>query len=215
MDNALEVAGRSEDLLGKAENIAREITLGQYVIEQRFVQLGEILLEIKAGSLWKNAGFLTYGGYLNHLSRLVAKERSSLYNYTGVVEHLLPVVGRESLEKIGINKALVLTRGMKYSGKHPSPDLIATGENPHVTTAQFQAEVHEEFRIFVPTEDGTYRKLEFYASDDEWAELQQAMEVAKRVGPVSNKNPDTYQTKEILIMWAQEFVSSHLPGASK
>ena len=216
MSESLAVIDRTEKMLTQVEDLAKEITLGQFVIEQRFVQLGELLLTIRTESLYKNAGFASWGTYLKHLAKLVGRERSSLFGYTGTVEHLLPVVGREALELMGINKALLLKRGMKYSGKNPSPELLAKAVDPQVKANDFQTAVNDEFRIFVPTEEGTWHDMGFYCDADEWEEIQQAVETAKRVDPpISNQNSDSFQNKEVILRFAREFVSSYPGGSSK
>lgn len=210
MTEALAIAGRSAELYMLVESLAKDVVAGQFEQEKRFAQLASALIEIQAGSYWKNWGFNSYGKYIIHLSGVVGKERSTLYGYAAVAERLLPVIGQEKLELLGINKCLVLSSGMKLTGRIPSVDLIDKAADPKVTAKELEAAVNTEFKLFLPEGDGKWRSLGFYADDSEWGEIQQAIEVAKREDPpISSTLPDHSQLKESLLRLAQEFVSTY------
>jgi len=207
MTDALAIAGRSAAVLALAEGLAADIIRNQFQQEERFVYLGKALLEIRTNSYWRNAGFTSFGKYIQHLSSIVRRERSTLYQYTATVERLLPVVGEDQLVAMGINKALVLGAGMKYTGKTPSPDLIAKAAGSATTTEELKSAVNQEFRIYVPTEQGVWRELGFYADDEEFEEIKQAIEAAKRADNVSNALAESYQIKRALLVLARDFMS--------
>ena len=210
MNDSLEIAGRSAAVLALAESLASEIVLGQFQQERRFVLLGKAVLEIRTQSFWKNAGFGSFGKYIQHLSSVVNRERSTLYGYTATVESLLPVVGEDNLSAMGINKALVLAAGMKYTGRVPSEDLVNKATNPDTTAEELKSAVNTEFRLFLPEGDSKWRTFGFYADDSEWAEIQQAVETAKREDPpISNTLPEHEQLKESLLRLAQEFTAEY------
>jgi len=210
MTDALVIAGQSTALYNLVEHLAREIVAGQFEQEKRFVQLGAAILQIRSEGHWRNWGFKSFGAYIDHLRTIVGKERSTLYGYTSTVEALLPVIGQEKLEQLGINKALALRAGMKYSGKTPSPDLLAKAADPAVTTEELKGAINSEFRIYVPTEEGTWHELGFYCDDDEWLELEQAINATKRALNLSNTQAESYQIREVILAWARDFMSG--PG---
>jgi hypothetical protein len=243
---ALAIAGRSAELYTLVEDLTKGVVLGQFEQDRRYVQLASAILEIRSGGYWRNWGeyvcvvcrkaspdhepncmrepesgeefqnFGTFGKYIVHLTKVVNKERSTLYGYLSVAETLLPVVGQDVLEAVGINKGLALRAGMKVSGRTPSKELMAKAADPAVTAGQLQADINTEFKIHPPEGEGKWRVLEFYADDEDWAAIQQAIETAKREDPpISNTLPEHAQLREVLLRWAAEFESTYGKGSSK
>lgn len=210
MNGALDIAGHGLDLYNLVESLAKGVVRSQLEQEKRFAQLAAAILEIRTGALWKNWGFKSFGAYIDHVRSIVCKERSTIYGYISTAEVLLPVIGQDRLEQLGINKALVLKAGMKYSGRSPSPQLLLTAADPSVTTEALKKAVNEEFQIYVPNEQGTWHELGFYADDEEWAEIEQAIKATKRAGAISNTLADSYQMKLVVLTWAREYMSG--PG---
>lgn len=198
----------------RADELKAEIKLSLSIINQAhktaessFAQVGAYLLEVRNKKFWLLWDFQTFGDFIESLE---FKGRTQLYNTISVAEKLLPHSSIQDVTEMGISKANVLAK----SGTKPSDDILEKAKNPDVTISELKAAVFEANNQQPDgQEKGTYRDLGgFYATNDEWAEIQQAFNYAEQIDPaIRNEVPAFIRMKEILLRMSREFIAQYGP----
>ncbi len=111
---------------------------------------------------------------------------------------------------MGITKAGILSQYVRETGKVVPQELIEQAIDPETKIEQFKAEVFSAAHI-EQEPVGKWRDLKgFFATDEDWSVIQRACVVAMHIDPVIPKTiPEWSQRKEILMRWAQEFLSAY------
>ena len=201
--NAEQVASEVDWLLDQIH--AHELRLGS-----SYARLGALLLEVKKNQYWITYGYQRFGSYMDFVRGKIDRRRSQVYEFLSVAEALLPYLTEGQLEDIGITKAHELKRFVKMSLVRPPVQLMDAALDPKITSAELRVEVnkilhHEE------EPQGRWRDLGgAYWADEEWAEYQQAFELARRVDPpIPINTPDHVVLKIVLSRFSQEFIGTY------
>jgi hypothetical protein len=182
---------------------------------QGIARLGTYLLEVRSKKFWllwvseEGEPHSSFGGYLKSIQNRVDKGRTQLYQTISVAERLLPQVSENDIELMGITKASVLAQRVKQTGKL-TPRLIATATDPHVTIEELRGEVLAGKEPVAADKEKYHDLGGFYATDDEWTEVQRGFEIARRSDPPVQPNwPESVQKKVIILKLVQEFLAGH------
>ncbi len=148
---------------------------------------------------------------MDYVAGRLDRSRSQVYQAITVVDKLSPHVTDDQLESMGITKASDLLRIMKQTGRAPSKEIISRATDAKVTSQVLENEIYEKYHVRKDYETGRLRCIErFYATDDEWAEILRAFDIAARTDPVISKNtPSGVRMRMIMTRMAQEYLSTH------
>ena len=205
------------ELKSNIDRLVTEISENHFQMGRKMVQLGSFLMTVKNSRAWHDWGFETFGQYIESLQSRVDRSRMQLFAYKSIAETLLPLVPEDRLEKMGINKALVLKSAVKSTGKSPSAELIDKATSK-ITTEEFEGVVAEEYGFSTVNEPGTYYSLGgFKVTAEEKKELEYAFSVAERVSPpISKELSHSARMKEIILnRFAREFLSQYAEPVEK
>lgn len=213
---ALELAPNPEneqlsaaDLLAKADELLDSASSAHRQWLSRAAELGSVLLAVRSSKAWRIRGFETFGDYLRYAEQRFDKGRTALYGYISVAERLLPEVSESTIKEMGITKASALAQFVKQTGRRLPESLVEKARDPEITTDEFKNVVMQEMHQDAPPR-GRWRDLGFFATDEEYAEIEQAIETAKQVDPVIPKNQPLWaQLKDALLRMAQEFQGTY------
>ena len=193
------------------ENELLAIQTHEHALAHGYVKLGGFLAHARQEKYWIPWGFKSWGAYILSIRDKVEKGRSRIYQIIGVVETLLPEVGEEALNQMGISKALELKR-LKTAKPDTvlTPELVAKATDDKTTIEDLRKEIFERHDV-APESCGTYRDLGFfYATAAEWEEFQRGYNLAARVGdPVPAAAPDWLRTKIIQQKLVAEFLATY------
>jgi len=217
MTDALEVRDFTAEQRARADKLLAEInaaidyaTQTHDQLQHSFVRLGLHLSEVKKSQFHLVYGFTSWPRFIADLGERFKKGRTQLYHVVGVAEKLLPSVDADTLEKIGISKALVLKNVVKRTGLPPGQELVDAAADPGTTEKALRRAVTETLGI--PDEQRKGKWFEgvegFYAEPGEIDEIERAFAVADRIDPPLAKDlPDSVRRKERLLRMARSFLA--------
>lgn len=210
---------RADILKGAVGAVASQIKDAHLTAVRGFARLGNLLFEVRAKKYWLMWGAPSFGQYIKDLEDSTGLGRTQTYQAISVAEVLLPVTSEESIEKMGISKASELKKYMADTGRKPTKALIAKAEDENVTIAELRADLFKA-QNGDGQDKGKYRDLKgFFATDEEWAEIQRAFSIAEKIDPVIPKEtPQPVRLKEVLMRLCGEFISTYaaeVEGANK
>ena len=199
----------SQQLLAKIYGELDDACANEFKLEQSWTRLGGMLLEFKQGEHWRKTGFEGFPEFMLTLRDRYNRGKTQLWSYLTVVENLLPAIGAETLEEIGISKALELKRAVKKSGKAIPQEIIELARKQATTIKQLRAELGAAFNI-EPGEKGTWFDFDgCFMTPEERKEFLDAIRLTKTLLAIGNDVPEHIQRKEIFTTWAKEFVGTH------
>jgi hypothetical protein len=192
-------------------NVLENTTKQVFALEQSWICLGIMLSEFKAQEYWRQfKEYPTFDDFISELKHRFNRGRTQLYSYLGVAEALLPTIGAEKLEQMGIAKALELKRAMKKLDGKPLPaGLLEAALDQSKTTTELRGEVGAALHI---TEDpkGTWFDLQgFFMLPDERKEFKEAFLATEGLLGLSNTLPDHIRRKEVILAWMREWYGTH------
>lgn len=184
-------------------------------LASNYIKLGLLLSEIKQNKYWLMWNYESFGDYIDSVRETIHRGRTQLYHIISVTETLLPQVGKDFLQEIGVTKAIALKKYISTTGKQLPQELIEFAKNEENGVEELKAEV---FKTSNPTSveyKGTY--FDFggcYLEDEELKTVKQAINTAMRVDPIISKElPEYARRKEVLLRFAMEFISSNAQEA--
>lgn len=177
-----------------------------------YIRLGVMLLDFKQREVWQELGYASFDAFMGELVTRYQRGRTALYSYLGVAEKLLPIIDADSLEEMGIGKAMEIKRALKHAnGKAIPEDIITDARLAEKTIADIRADLAKAFNI-APLEKGRWYDLQgFYMTPEEWAEFVACVRLTKSVLEISNETPDHIQRHEIFMAWMREFKATYEP----
>lgn len=177
-------------------------------LDNDYVELGNLLLEVHNKKLWEYLNYSSFGQYLKNLTEKYHRGRSQLYHYFTTVRDLQPFIDKKPLVQMGIAKAAEIRKSIKRTGFPPTADIIEKAISKEVTAAELRKILFEDE---YPKEKGTWFDQEgFYVTPDERLVIQAADELAIRIDPaVEGDAPDWVKRKEARLRQAMEFLATH------
>lgn len=196
--------------LAEIEVLIDSIVEDEQRLNSRWVELGIQVHDVRTKKYWLNAGYKNFGEYVEYVGKRVKKGRSQIYQYTTVAEKLLPQISAETLTEMGITDANELKKLATSSGKLIPQEIINSALDPEKTTEQLIAEIAGSTNQ-QPEEKGKWFNLGgFYLTDDEKKLVESAFKTATQLDPVVPHDiPQHVQTKEVVVRWCQEFLSTY------
>jgi hypothetical protein len=196
----------AEAVLFDMQNTVESIRRGEIKLAMSWVHLGSLLLKAQTRKHWITWGYDSFGKLIDDLRGKLDRQRSYLYNVVDVSERLLPSVSEDDLEKIGISKANQLARYCKQSGLPVPKDLLDVAFNENTSVEDLHVAVLEALNEKCDPKGSWFNFEGFYLLPDERYELNQAIELAKRVDPpIPATLPDHEQRKYVMLKFAREF----------
>lgn len=205
-----EEKAEAESIQKDIEVITKTILAEKQSLESNFVKLSQKIDLVRRKKYWLLGDYKNFGEYIEDCERRFGLKHSQLYVGMKVTRNLLPSVPENDLVEMGISKAGVLSKYVEQSGQQNIPEeILETARNPKKTKDELDAEVNSRLHNVVP-EKGTWRSIPgFFAHDDEWKEIEEAMQLASSIDPViSNSIPMWMQVKEQLLRLSREFFAA-------
>jgi hypothetical protein len=212
----------ADEVSKEMEMTVDAIRTGEVKLATSYARLGSLLMKVKERRHWLTWGFESFGKYIDDLRGKIGRQRSQLYNIVSVAERLLPSISESNLEKIGITRANQLNYFAKHSGRNPAVvvwqsdtqepkrTLLEVALDPTCSVEILHVAVLEELHQKGETLGTWFDIGGFYVEADERKEINQAIELAKRVEPMIDRAlPDHFQRKEVVLRWVREFVGTY------
>lgn len=216
------VVYEAEVLRVKIYNELEGSAVTSFALEQSWTRLGIMLSMFKAKECWRQYPDLykNFDDFMEELKVRFKRGRTQLWGYLSVAENLLPSVGAEKLEQMGISKALELKRALKKLEGKPLPQaLLDSALDPAKTTKELRGDIGKALNL-TPEPDGTWFDLDgFFMSADERKEFKEAVIVTEGILGLKRELPDHIRRKEVILAWMKEYYGTHAPefygGASE
>lgn len=191
------------------DSLLTSIKTSELKLASSYVKLGHLLNKVQTARYWLEWGHHSWGSYIDEVRDKIGRGRSQVYGILAAVEQLSPYVSELDMESMGVSRAQALARYVKRSGCRVTPFLLEQALNPKVTLAELTSSVssalHEE-----DAPKGKWRDFGFFATAEEWKEIEQAMDAARRIDPpIEADTPDHVALKEIMLRFSQEFASTY------
>ena len=206
-----EVSATAEEMRRKIFNVLENTTVQVFTLEQNWIRLGVMLSEFKAQEHWRQfKEYQTFDDFISELKHRFNRGRTQLYSYLSVAEQLLPTIGAEKLEQMGISKALELKRAMKKLEGKPLPaGLLEAALDPKSTTTELRGAVGAALHITEEPKGSWFDLQGFFMLPDERKEFKEAFLATEGVLGLSNTLPDHIRRKEVILAWMREFYGTH------
>jgi len=165
---------------------------------------------VRSRKFWIYWGFDTFSKYIESIRDKVDRGRTQVYAIISVAEKLLPSVSEDDLATIGVSKAMELKRIVSQTGKQPSAQMVALAKDPNVTVDSLRLAIFEAHNV-KPEHAGTWRDFGgFYATAEEWKELQRGYDIAAKTDPVISKDLPTWaKFKEVQTRLVREYLATY------
>lgn len=191
------------------DSLLTSIKTSELKLATSYVKLGHLLNKVQTARYWLEWGFESWGSYIDEVRDKIGRGRSQVYGILAAVEQLSPYVSELDMETMGVSRAQALARYVKKSGCRVTPFLLEQALNPKVTISELtscvSSALHEE-----DAPKGKWRDFGFYATKEEWLEIEQAMNCARRLDPpIQPDTPDHVALREIMLRLSQEFVGTY------
>jgi hypothetical protein len=180
-------------------------------LASNYARLGSLLNQVRERKFWLLGNYKSFGEYIKFVEKKYDIGHSQLYLGISIAQNLSPLLSEDTLCEIGITKAGVLSKYAEQSGVSTIPeDLMALATDPKKKVDELRGECALKLHNILPEEKGRWRDVGgFFASDEEWREWTQAIEIAKSVDPaIPHDQPEWLQLKQAALRLAQEFVGT-------
>lgn len=201
---------RGAFVLAEIDKRLAELLEKEIGVENDKIQIGILIQECRENKYWKES-FPSFDAWLKPKQDLYDRGRTQLLNYAKVVRDLLPAVGQEKLNNMGMRKAELLCIAKKASGSLPSMEIMDMAADDAVKIKDFKKVLLEAKKLPPDApEGGRYRALEYFATADQQKTIEDALVSAKRTEPV---DPETLAEEvrmgNTLEKLAMEYLSSN------
>lgn len=188
-------------------------------LDHSYIRLGALLAAFKSGEHWRglvsietSQPYVNFDSFMMELRTRYNRGRTQLWSYLSVAEKLLPTVPAETLDQIGISKAMEIKRAIGGGpGRVVTDAVIASALDPKVTAKELRCVLHMAYNI---TDDnrpvGTW--FDFggaFLTTDERKEFVEFVKVAVAILELKKGTADWIQRKECLLAAAREFFGTH------
>lgn len=199
---------RNQGLLAVVDSLLDETRATEDRLHRNFLEIGVAMLNVQKAKAWI-ARAKSWDSYVMDCGKRFGRGRTALYGYTSVAERLLPHMPAEQLLDIGISKAQPLAQHVRHKGSAPDRKLVALASNPEVGAEEFRAALAESAHD--KPEKGKWHEISFFASDEEWEEIETALRYAEIADEVPADSPDWLKRKRAVVAMSKECISSWGP----
>ncbi len=199
-----------QELRRRIYNVLENSTAGEFALEQSWTRLGVLLSAFKAQESWRPLGYVTFDDFITELKMKFKRGRTVLYGYLSCAEVLLPIIGAEKLEQMGISKSLELKRAVKkLEGKPLPPALLDAALDATKTTKELRGTIGQALNL-TPDEKGVWFDWGgSFLSKEERDFMKEAFHVTIALLGLKSDVPEHIQRKAIFKAWAEEFYGTH------
>lgn len=194
----------------KIESEAAGILQNELNLNHGYARLAGLLVVFKLNEAWRDLGHGSLNAYILTFAERLGRSPQQIYAYIDVAERLLPMIGEERLNLLGISKASELVRASKKSKKNITIELVTEAIAPRVTVAQVRALAHKTFELGGELPKGKYVDIGgFYVDDESHQTFVDAVKVSMRVLNIPKEMPEWQQRQKIIMFWAQEVLGTY------
>ena|SRR5208337_2418648 len=205
-------APEAEALRVRIFNELEGTSVACFALEQSWTRLAVMLAEFKSRECWRMYPDLykTFDDFMDELRHRFKRGRTMLYGYLSVAENLLPTIGADKLEQMGISKALELKRALKKLNGKPMPnELVVAALDPSKTTKELRGDIGKALNL-TPDETGTWFDCGgFFITAEERAEFKEAFLATEGLLGLNTTTPDHIRRKEVILTWMREWWGTH------
>lgn len=198
------------ELRRRIYNVLENSTAGEFALEQSWTRLGVMLSSFKAQECWRELGYATFDTFMEELKVKFKRGRTQLYGYLSVAEILLPTIGADKLELMGVSKALELKRAIKKLDGKPLPSaLLDAALDATKTTKELRGTIGQALNL---TEEpkGTWFDLDgFFMTPEERKEFKEVFLATEAMLGLTRSVPEHVRRKEVILTWMREWYGTH------
>lgn len=201
-----------DELRRKIYNEIEGTSVACFALDRSYVRIGVLIAEFKARECWRSWSkeYTTFDDFIGELKLRFKIGRTQLYGYVAVAEVLLPTIGAEKLEQMGVSKALELKRAVKkLEGKPLPPALLDAALDATKTTKELRGTIGQALNL---TEEpkGTWLDLDgFFITAEERGEFKKAFLATEALLGLTRDIPDHIRRKEVILTWMREWYGTH------
>lgn len=197
----------AEKLLARVDNLLDKTREAQDELHRNYVEIGIGLLAVQTHKAWMILdGVKTFDQYVMGCQGRFGRKRTALYGYTSVVRELLPSLGPEKLVEMGISRAQSLVPYVQ-AGHSITPEILQNAAEQGVD--EFRTTINGKLHK-IPEYVGAWRVIGFYATKEEWDEIERALDIAARTfPPVAPHVPAWVRTKEAIQRMCMDYLAQY------
>lgn len=208
--NEVLISMSAQAKLQEVEELASKLGAAETMLEAGYGQLAVGLKEVADLQYWRGS-YESFGKYIEHLKEKHNIGRAQLYNYLSSARVLEADVTTEELSKMGISKAMVLTKAKQGKDDAVTPAALAAALDPKVSVKDLKkllfeagAVMEQDFSSWIDC------KMEFMVDDNEREVINSAISAARHTDPVTPSDIKDYaQRKDIMLKLCTEYLSVH------
>ena len=205
-----EATSAAAELRRQIFNVLENSTAGEFALEQSWTRLGVLLVEFKSQECWRELSYTTFDDFMSELKVKFKRGRTQLYGYLAVAEVLLPTIGAEKLEQMGISKALELKRAVKKLENKPLPPaLLEAALDASKTTKELRATIGQALNLTEEPKGSWFDLDGFFMTPEERAEFKAAFLATEAMLGLKRDIPDHIRRKEVILTWMREWYGTH------
>lgn len=210
MSSLVARTGNGLALNDKIETEAAGILQNESNLNHGYARLAGLLVVFKLNEGWRDLGHGSMNSYVLSFAERLGRSPQQVYSYIDVAERLLPMIGEEKLDQLGISKACELVRASKRSKKNITIQLVNESLADRVTVAQVRALAHVTFELEGDKPKGKYIDIGgFYVDEEQNRTFVDAVKVSMRVLNIPKEMPEAQQRQKIILFWAQEILGTY------
>lgn len=199
--------------LNKVNELAEKLGAAETVLEGGYVELANALLTVRENRYWEGS-WKSWGEYFQSISEKHQLGRAQLYHQVATVKELQGSVDSNALSEMGISKAAVLAQAHRENPNSGVPkELVVRARDEKTTVKDLKKAIAEATHAPEKTDDDWIDlEMAFYATDEEQAEIYEAIEAARSIDPpVSTTLKSHVQNREIMLRLCREFLATYAP----
>lgn len=203
------------EVIATIEREVMNLAEGEVNLNRGYARLAGLLVICKMNECWRDVGHASFNAYLLSLKEKYNRSTQMLYAYVSVAEKLLPAIGEEALDKMGITKAMEIVKAAGRAKKSIPPVLIQAALDSKNDVAKIRALAHVLLELGdnqVPK--GRYIDLGgFYADSEQDQTMKDAWRISVRVLGLPPEMSDAEKRRRVWLFWAQEINGTYAAEA--
>lgn len=204
----------AQALRAEIEMEVAAVVANEFKVSRGYAKLARLLSLFKLNESWRELGHSSFNSYLLTLKEKYNRSSQQLYAYVAVAEKLLPLVGEEALDKMGVTKATAIVKAASKAKKNIPQELIDLALDETTDVEQIRAFAFKLFELNGEQPKGKYLDIGgFYVDDEQRATFNDAVRISIRVLGLPPEMPDWQKRQLIIMFWAQEINGTYAADA--
>jgi hypothetical protein len=200
-----------KQLANEIESEVLRVIANEISVSRGYAKLARLLVIFKFNEGWRETGHGSFNAYLLSLKEKYDRSSQALYHYVTVAERLLPSVGEEGLDRMGITKAIEIVKASRRAKKDVPKELIDAALLDSNGTAEIRALAFKVFEFDgqdLPR--GKYLDLGgFYVDEEQYETFKEAYRISARKLNLPADMPDWQKKQKTFLFWAQEISGTY------